>query len=250
MVIIPKLQGGYLKVHYPVFKNLAVTVATLAVLGTNVFAASIPAIPVNKPEWFARHEGFLQQGRTSKIDLLFFGDSITDFWRGDGNYIWKKTFIPMGAADFGIGGDKVENVLWRVRNGELDQINPRVVVLLIGTNNLTTNTVDEITATQAELVAEIRQRSPATKILLFGIFPRATRWSAEFNKNIAPINLILSQLDEGRFIRFMDIGEKFKSPYGEISQKIMYDGLHLTEKGYQIWTDAMLPTLLELRKSK
>ncbi len=202
--------------------------------------------PVNSRWWFARHENFLSQARNGNIRVLFLGDSITDLWQGEGRPVWHSNFAPLAAANFGIGGDKVENVLWRVRNGELDRIAPRVVVLLIGTNNLGSNSVEDILATQLELIVEIHRHLPKTKVLLLGVFPRVDSWSKDFRGNIEPINQGLARLADGHFIHFLNIGDLFKSPAGGISPKIMHDGLHLTEKGYEIWAGAMLPTLKRL----
>ena len=85
--------------------------------------------------WVARHEGFVAQAKQGGIDILFMGDSITDFWRNRGSNVWNQYYAPRHAANFGISGDRTQHVLWRMDNGELDGIKPKVVVLMIGTNN-------------------------------------------------------------------------------------------------------------------
>src|SRR5439155_6273181 len=121
------------------------------------------------------------------VEVLFLGDSITDAWGGEGHgrgatgsKIFEEEFVPLKAANFGIGGDRTQHVLWRLQNGELEGIQPKVVMLMIGTNNSNTNaktkiednTAEEIAAGVTAIVKEIHKRSPRTKVLLLGVFPR------------------------------------------------------------------------------
>ena len=206
-------------------------------------ADPLVAAPVDAQWWTDRHNALLKEARSETIKVLFLGDSITDFWHGDGANIWSREFYPLQSANFGIGGDKIENVLWRVENGEVAGLAPQVVVLLIGTNNTSDDSVQAIVAGHAALVSEIRHRLPQAKILVLGLFPRVDKWSETFRDKIAPINLELAKEQDGKTVFFLDFGARFVSPDGTIAPDIMQDGLHLTEKGYQIWTDAMLPTL-------
>ena len=116
------------------------------------------------------HEKFLSQAKKGDIDLLFLGDSITQGWNN--NEVWRRHFGPRKAANFGIGGDRTEHVLWRIQNGELEGIAPKVTVLMIGTNNSGANTPEEIAQGITAIVDELRKRLPNTKILLLGVFPR------------------------------------------------------------------------------
>ena len=224
------------------------SVAVLALgLASSSHADAIRAEPVDADWWRDRHAALLKQAHTDKIDALFLGDSITNFWGGDGARVWAKNFAPLHAANFGIGGDKIGNVLWRIENGELDGLDPRVLVLLIGTNNLPDFTADEISSGHAELIAELRRRLPDTKLLVLAVFPRVDEWSIPFRAKIAPINETLRRMVEGHdMITYLDIGSVFLSPDGSIAKDVSYDGLHFTEKGYQLWTDAMLPTFRKL----
>ena len=119
------------------------------------------------------HEKFLAEAKQGKIDLLFLGDSITQGWHD--NAVWKRFYGPRHAANFGIGGDRTEHVLWRLQHGEVDGIHPRVVVLMIGTNNSGDNTSGEIVAGIKAIVDELRKRLPDSKILLLGVFPRGQK---------------------------------------------------------------------------
>src|SRR5205807_2434444 len=138
------------------------------------------------------------------------GDSITDGWRGGGQEVWKKTFEPLKAANFGIGGDRTEHVLWRLQNGELEGINPKVAVLMIGTNNTGSNSVEQIADGIKAIVAEIHHQKPHTKILLLGVFPRSPKAADPVRQKIKDVNNIIATLDDGgKTVRYLDIGAKF-----------------------------------------
>ena len=133
-------------------------------------AADLPA--KRDDGWVSRHDGFVDIAKKGDVDLVFFGDSITDGWRDTGLAIWEKNFTPLKAVNFGISSDLTQHVLWRVHNGELTGLKPKVVVLMIGTNNLGSNTDDEIAKGIKAIVEEIHAQVPTTKVLLLGVFPR------------------------------------------------------------------------------
>jgi N-acetylglucosamine-6-sulfatase len=197
-----------------------------------------------------RHAEFLEVAKAGNIDLVFIGDSITDWWRIRGKAVWERTWAPLRAANFGIAGERVEQVLWRVQNGELDGYRAKVVVLMIGTNNLRGTPADQdIAGGIAFLCVEIQKRQPDAKLLLLGIFPRGPTPDAPYRERIKAINTLLSKLDDRRTIFFMDIGDKFLAPDGSIPPEVMYDGLHPAERGYEIWADAILPRVKQLMGS-
>jgi lysophospholipase L1-like esterase len=217
-----------------------------------VNTAVVPAIPAMR-NWVARHESFIALAKTNPIDLLFMGDSITDYWRTRGLNIWNQLYAPRRAANFGISGDRTENVLWRIDHGELDGIKPKVVVLLIGTNNTKqnnklVNTTSEIIEGVTAVVNDIRTKLPDSKILLLGIFPRGRTLDDSQRAQVALVNTVIAKLDDGKMIKFLDIGSNFLESDGTISKNIMPDALHPTTRGYQIWADAMEPTLAEMMK--
>ncbi|MGA9450622.1 MAG: platelet-activating factor acetylhydrolase IB subunit [Verrucomicrobiia bacterium] len=205
------------------------------------------------PKWIRRHEGFVQEAQKGGIDILFMGDSITDGWRARGSNVWNKFYAPRHAANFGIGGDRTQHVLWRMDHGELDGIHPKVVVLMIGTNNTgkednhktPRNTVPEVAEGVQAVVNDIRARLPDSKILLLAIFPRGTLADPQ-RAQVALINTLIAKLDDGRMVKFLDIGSKFLELDGTLPRSIMPDLLHPNAKGYQIWADAMEPTLDEM----
>ncbi len=186
------------------------------------------------------HKSFLAQTKKGQIDLLFLGDSITQGWNE--NTVWQRYYGPRHAANFGIGGDRTQHVLWRIQNGELDGILPRVTVLMIGTNNVHDDTPDEIAQGIKTIVAELRNRLPKTQVLLLGVFPRSQKPDAA-RERIKTINEKIARLDDGSHVRYLDIGKAFVNADGTIAPEVMPDYLHLSTKGYRIWAEAMEPTL-------
>ncbi len=207
--------------------------------------------------WVKHHEANLAAARKGGIEILFMGDSITDFWQVNsvtrgGKPVWEKNYVPLHAADFGISADRTQHVLWRMAHGELDGLAPKLVVLMIGTNNTgleRDNVTPRNTAAQAAegvkaVVREFRTRLPQTKILLLAVFPRADNKISP--TQIPAINAAIAKLDDGKNVRFLDIGPKFLNAKGELTKEIMPDLLHPGQHGYEIWADAMRPLLTEM----
>ncbi len=198
--------------------------------------------------WVKRHEGFVEIAKKGGVDLLFLGDSITDGWRGGGKAVWEKNFAPLKAANFGIGGDRTEHVLWRLQHGELDGIKPKLAVLMIGTNNLGANQDGEIADGIKAIVDELHKQTPETKLLLLGIFPRGMKADDPARDRIKHINSIIAKLDNGQVVKYLDIGDKFLEADGSLPKSIMPDALHPNAKGYEIWAEAIAPTVREMLK--
>ena len=192
------------------------------------------------------HEGFLKRGKEGKIGVLFLGDSITEGW-GGAKDVWEAHFGKDNPANFGISGDRTQHVLWRIANGELDGIKPRVLVLMIGTNNIG-NPAEEILRGDLAIVNEIHKKLPKTKLLLLGIFPRGRDASDPAREKIKTVNNALSKLDKKKNVRYLDIGGSFLDAMGTLPPEIMPDALHPNHKGYEIWADAMQPTLDKMLK--
>jgi len=212
-------------------------------------SALIPATRTNPTNWLARHEGFVKEAKKGGVEILFMGDSITDMWRTKGSNVWSKFYAPRHAANFGIGGDRTQHVLWRIEHGELDGIKPKVTVLMIGTNNSNSDSPDDIAKAIRLILDEIHARIPQTKILLLAVFPRnkPTDKPGQMDK-IHQVNDLIAKYDNGRTVKFLELGPKFLGPDGKVPADIMADFLHPTEKGYQIWAEAMNPTLDALMK--
>lgn len=212
--------------------------------------ALIPATRSTPTNWLARHEGFVAQAKKGGVDILFMGDSITDFWRNRGSNVWNKYYAPRHAANFDIGGDRTQHVLWRIEHGELDGIKPKVTVLMIGTNNSNNDPAEDIAKAIKMIIGDIRLKLPDTKILLLAIFPRNRPSDKPAQmETIHQVNDIIAKFDDnGRTVKFLDINSNFLGTDGRVHEDIMADFLHPTEKGYQIWADAMNPTLDEMMK--
>jgi lysophospholipase L1-like esterase len=230
------------------WKNVAFRwVWTLGLLATGLPAcAQGPDTVVPQPREGApanMHRDFLSRAKQGGVDLLFLGDSITQGWHE--NAVWKRFYGPRKAANFGIGGDRTQHVLWRIRNGELEGIEPKVVVLMIGTNNVSSASADEIALGVTTIVEELRQRLPKAKILLLGVFPRGEKPYSGREK-LKAVNTKIAALDDGTHVKFLDISKSFLNEDDTISREIMPDFLHLSTKGYRIWADAMEPTLWQM----
>lgn len=217
--------------------------------------------PVPKKEawWQKLHHSFVERAKAGDVQVLFLGDSITHGWAGNGKQVWKERFEPLKAANFGIGGDRTQHVLWRITEGkELEGIHPKAVVLMIGTNNMggtnpnraggvkDGNTPEQIAEGVAAIVHAIREQRPQTKILLLAIFPRGEKPDTPIRAKVRDVNRRIAHLDDGQHVRYLDIGPRFLDPSGNLHGDIMYDYLHLTRRGYQMWADAIQPTLEEL----
>lgn len=232
------------------FALLALIVGALLYLDV-VQSSERQARPVDNPIWKARHDVFKYQAKNMPINVLFIGDSITQGWETVGYHLWQKYYAPLGSANFGISGDRWENVLWRLNHGELKGIHARVAVLLIGTNNVSAGDDPADTAAGiAQIVAVIREKLPSTRIILLGILPRDHYPGTEYRKKIALINKRISTLNDGYRIIYQDISSHFLDGEGKVPYDVMPDELHLSEKGYEIWARAMNSTLFHLFQSQ
>ena len=226
-------------------------------LNHTAFAAdpSIGATKHGNPAFFEKHAAFLRRANEGPVGLVFIGDSITQGW-GKFPEIWEKAWGKYQPANFGIGGDRSQHVIWRIEEGELDKITPKVAVLMIGTNNTMDDSAKDIANANRKIVSMIQDKLPNTKILLLAVFPRGPRsmrggvadpWEMRMDK-IRAINADMTKLDNGKSIRFLDLGPKFTSADGTIAHAIMPDQLHLSAAGYEIWVDGMAPLLEEMMK--
>jgi lysophospholipase L1-like esterase len=241
-------------------KQLSAVLTLSLLFCFQAYAQNTALIPTPRDfptNWISRHEGYVAEAKKGGIDLLFLGDSITDGWRwgNGGSKIWPRLYAPRHAANFGIGWDRIQNVLWRVENGELENISPKVVVLLIGTNNTgnedngkSRNTTPEIIEGISNLVRQIQIRLPHSKILLLGIFPRGATKTDPLREQVGAVNAGIAKLDDGSKVNFLDLDEKFLTADGVLSRDLFPDLIHPNAKGFQIWADAMEPTLNELMK--
>ncbi len=201
--------------------------------------------------WHDRHQDKLKQkNEMDNIDFVFLGDSITHGWERKGKSVFKKRFKNFDVLNLGFSSDRTEHVLWRLRNGEIQGIAPKVVMMLIGTNN-TGHRVEPAEETAAgihEIVKELRSQLPNAKILLQAIFPRDETSSGQWRQQNAAINQIIKDFADDTHVFYTDIGQVFLDDDGNLSKSIMPDGLHPNVKGYELWADAIIPQLENLIK--
>jgi lysophospholipase L1-like esterase len=207
-----------------------------------------------KPGELKMHVQFLALAKQGNIDVVFMGDSITDFFRRPdrGKAVWDEYFAPLKSVNFGISGDRTQHVLWRIAHGELDGFQTKVVVLLLGTNNLSVpgsirNTNEETIAGMQAIVAAIREHQPQAKLLLLGIFPRGQAADNPYRQDIKIVNAALAKLDDGKSIFYFDIGDKFLNPDGSLKTELFVDqSLHPNAAGYKVWAEAIIGKLKQL----
>ncbi len=216
-----------------------------------------PAVaPVARPgAWLKQHEGFVALASQGDVDLLFLGDSITGLWDKTAPSVWSRHYAPRKVANFGIGGDHIQHLLWRLDHGELDGIKPRVVVLMVGTNNIPHETEDQVVEGVKAVVDRVRHKLPGAKILLLGVTPRGlnrdpSQVTTAPDPRVPRLNARLARLEDGPTIRYLDIGPALLDGSGRLVQVIQPDFLHLSRKGYQIWADAMEPTLWNMMQTE
>ncbi len=198
--------------------------------------------PVPRLDWLMRVQGNLDKLKAGPYDLILDGDSITDFWQNRGVDVWKAHFGAIKMADFAISGDQVQHVLWRLQHGELAGQNPKLIELMIGTNNGGEDP-KEIADGIKLLLNEYETQCPNAHILLLGVFPRGADPKNPSRDWIKKINAIISSYGDDKRVTYLDIGDKFLQPDGTLSADIMPDFLHPSAKGYEIWANAIQPVL-------
>ena len=235
------------------------TLWTVLSLLSRPLAAEVPADrPVARTDANSKaaHVQLLEKARKGHIDVYFEGDSIVRRW-GATDYPqllahWNQSFHGWNAADFGWGADTLQNILWRLENGELDGVHPKVVVLLAGTNNIChgipsvcgDESAEDILKSYRVVLGVIREKAPGAVIIVTGIFPR--------NDNMAVVPLIyqvdeqLSKLADGKKILYLDINDRLADKEGKLFEGMTADQLHPTLKGYQVWADALKPILTQI----
>jgi|GEM_PF-543504 len=234
--------------------RMIASAAGLWFLALNVFAGAAldPAKPDGgNAEWRLRHGERVAdvKSHSNNLDVLFIGDSITAGWCDIGKAIWEKQFVPLHAVNIGIAGSQTSHILWQFENGAIDGINPRVAVLMIGVNNVTGEgyqSAADIARGISTIVARLREKLPNTRVLLLGTFPKDRAPGTPDRRKIQDINALIAKLDDGKWIRFLNISGRLLDEDGNLTADVSPDGVHLTEKGYGIWAEAILPVVREM----
>jgi lysophospholipase L1-like esterase len=204
-------------------------------------------VPAPKPgNWMTRHESFNERVKKGNVDLIFIGDSITAGWEGKGKLVWEEFYGKRNAVNLGIGGDRTQHVLWRLDNGNVEGIKPKLAVLMIGTNNSGNNTSEQIAAGVKAIVEKLRTKLPDTKVLVLAIFPRGADKATKGRVVNEGANEIIKKLADDKMVFFLDIGPKFLGEDGTLSKEVMPDLLHLNEKSYRTWAESIEPSVKKL----
>ncbi len=226
-------------------------------LGTH---PAVTPVPRADEWWTRRHQSILEQIPRKNPQVVFIGDSITHGWENKGKAVWDKHYSVYDALNLGYGGDRTEHVLWRLQNGEITGIQPKLAVLMIGTNNAAREqySAEQIADGVRAIVCMLQEKLPRTKVLILAIFPRGSdeqrrdkTQDASYNPLWAKndqVNRMISKLADGRNVFYLDINKAFLNEQGVLTRQVMPDLLHPEEKGYQIWAEAMNPTLERLLK--
>lgn len=212
-------------------------------ISVRVPRANSAIVPNLAPFFQTKHQANLKVAQQGDIEVLFMGDSITDFWRNEdgafaGKPVLDKHFGHLKIANFGIAGDTTEGVLYRLQNGEGQGFSPKAVMLMIGTNNTSRNNAAEIAEGIGAVVLQLQKNFAKAKILLLAVFPRGGA-NDPVRATIAEINSIISRLHDGDRVHYLDIGDKFLDENGNIPKDVMSDALHPSTKGYEIWAEAV-----------
>lgn len=199
------------------------------------------------PFYKMMHDEFSKQSKAGKINLLFIGDSITFGWTAQGKTVWDREFAGWKAANFGVPGDTTAGVLWRITHGEVVGLNPKAIVLLIGTNDLTEGTrLATISENIGKIIGEFKKISPNARIVVVGVLPRGRTEQESYQNQIKLLNQSLAKLDNGTDIRYLDFGAELLTDK-KVSEEMLPDFLHLSDKGYEIWAKGLQPLLSDLQ---
>lgn len=219
--------------HQPVLDDSLLRIPSLTPAKQNV--------EWSKGWWEGRHQQKLNEAQKRDIDLLMLGDSITQGWEEAGQRVWQQYYQQRKAFNLGFNGDRTEHVLWRLQNGAVDQMQPKLVVLMIGTNN-TGHRMDPVAHTAAgvkAIIHELQQRLPLSKILLLGIFPRSASPFNDMRRRNNAINQTIANYADNQHVHYLNINDVFLDDKKVLHPSIMPDMLHPSTLGYQKWAEAI-----------
>ena len=195
--------------------------------------------------WEKRYETLNDRSSIGGHEMVFIGDSITHSWENAGKDIWNEFYGDRKALNLGISGDRTEHVLWRLENGNIDGLTPKLAVIMIGTNNYRDNSAEEIGEGIISIVKHLNREMPEMNVLILGIFPRF-KGPHPKRRMLAEASAIASSIADGKRIHYLDIGTAFLEDDGKLPKDIMPDFLHPNERGYRIWAEAIEPKVAEL----
>jgi beta-glucosidase len=218
----------------------------MGLLFITIIAASKPWEAEGRTDgaWLSFHQAYVEQANRAAssnpefMKAIFYGDSITQNLAVEGLNVWNMYYQLRNTFDNGLEGDRTQQVLWRIRNGELIGLKPKLIILMIGTNNIDDGaTPDEIAVGVQTICQELRNQLPNTRILLLGILPRSG--GASISDAVAQINSKLINLDDGYWIRFLNMISAFEISHTQVKPELYKDDRHLTPAGYEVWYMSM-----------
>ncbi|EPR67084.1 GDSL-type esterase/lipase family protein [Cyclobacterium qasimii] len=222
----------------------------------------VPKLEDDSYDWLVRHSDVLDVKDSLDPEIVLIGNSITHFWGGDypplkyadgssrisnGPASWQATFKNHRVLNLGFGWDRTQNVLWRLNNGELDGLDPKLVVIHIGTNNTSEtknarmNTAAEIVEGIAAIYNGVRSKAPNAKIVLMEIMPREEMPDNPRRLLINETNQLLKIYAADNKIILLDIASKMLTSDGLLTKQVTLDFCHPNDVGYQIWGEALRP---------
>lgn len=220
---------------------------------------ALAPVPRSDIGWKKRHYAMADRVRQGQVGIVFVGDSITHAFGGEpdtgegfngrGRPTWEKYFAARRPINLGISGDRTQHVLWRLERYNLERLNPKAAIVMIGTNNMGSNNPEQIAAGVAAVCNLLQAKMPKAKLLLLAIFPR-DKGASPIRKKVNGTNALLEPWARTHGVVFLDIGKAFLDANGDIPADVMPDGLHPNDKGYDIWGKAMEPTLAKLLGEK
>lgn len=238
----------------PMWRRMYITGVLVWMLGCPALATAetdgpnlaVRPVPQTHDWWSKLFQQINQEVKDHGRDaeLVFIGDSLTSLWRFNGRHAWRRYYQARKALNLGAAGDQIQHTLWRLQNGNLEGLSPRLAVLLVGVNNIY-QPVEHVVAGLGKTITFLRRKLPRTKILVLGILPFGEKPGRQRRK-IRQVNKTVSRLADGRWIHFLDLGALFVNPDRTISRELMPDYLHLTPRGYELWAGAMEPKLMLL----
>ncbi|MEE2819270.1 MAG: GDSL-type esterase/lipase family protein [Planctomycetota bacterium] len=208
-------------------------------------------VPTKRDGWHQeRHNAInkVVEANQGKVDVVFIGDSITQGWEGAGAKAWEESFDSFRPVNLGISGDRTEHLLWRFDNGNLEGIAPKVAVIMIGTNNFgyRQDTPEEVYDGVVAVVEKLQEIEPKMQVLLLDIFPRGAKFNQMRGELLQVNQALQATYNDDEDVTFYPIGHHFLEDDGTISKEVMPDELHLSEKGYKIWADAVAPRIARM----
>ena len=255
----PILLVGILTIAFAQPPLIGVHAKEPAETHANSALVPVPKLENDSYDWYARHAAVMKIKDKIDPQIVMIGDSITHFWSGppearlqNGPHSWNACFGKYRVLNLGYGWDRTQNVLWRLDHGEFDGLHPAYVIINIGTNNFTAtanakeNTPAQIAEAVQAICRRVHSKAPESEIIVMGVFPRGKKADNPFRPKIAELNRRLAKLGEMPKVAFLDIGEKFLTPKGDILKSLMNDYCHPTEQGYRIWAEALKPYLKDV----